>query len=499
MWILEELEKLKCSKQPAIIHRENSITFEELWNRSELIAEYIEKNCKSDSPILIYGNKETDIVSVMIASLKTGRAYSPVDITYPIERLYKIASITKCEIVFNFSNFSINGNFKVIDQNQIDAICSKEGYESSKNNWVKKDDICYILFTSGSTGEPKGVKISRKNIENFVSWFKDDCKLSESKQVVINQVSYSFDVSDIPLYIYLPMGKTLFNIDKAMLDNTKELFYYLQKSDLSVWISTPAFLEICSFDDKFNSKMLPSLEKFILAGEVLTKKLVRNIKSKFENSVVINGYGPTEGTVLLASCEISEEMMKSEKSLPIGKLLPGAKYEITKEDGTLAKSTEPGELVVVSESISSGYYKNKEQTDKAFFKTEDGKVGYKTGDLVFEENGLLYYVARKDFQIKLNGFRIELDDIASNLNKIPFISSSIVMPVYKEERVGYTLAFVTLSEKTEEPNLKTCIRIKNELRKLIPSYMIPRKIKILDMFPLNTNGKIDRKRLMEEI
>ena len=146
--------------------------------------------------------------------------------------------------------------------------------------------------------------------------------------------------------------------------------------------------------------MLPSLEKFILAGEVLTKKLVRNIKSKFENSVVINGYGPTEGTVLLASCEISEEMMKSEKSLPIGKLLPGAKYEITKEDGTLAKSTEPGELVVVSESISSGYYKNKEQTDKAFFKTEDGKVGYKTGDLVFEENGLLYYVARKDFQIK---------------------------------------------------------------------------------------------------
>ena len=125
--------------------------------------------------------------------------------------------------------------------------------------------------------------------------------------------------------------------------------------------------------------------------------------------------------------------------------------------------------------------------------------GYYTGDLVFENNGLIYYIARKDFQIKLNGFRIELDDIANNLNKIEFINGSVVMPIYKDERVSYIVAFVTLNKKMEESNLKLGIKIKNELRNLVPSYMVPKKVKILDVFPLNTNGKIDRKRLMEEI
>lgn len=126
-------------------------------------------------------------------------------------------------------------------------------------------------------------------------------------------------------------------------------------------------------------------------------------------------------------------------------------------------------------------------------------MGYKTGDLVFEENSLLYYVARKDFQIKLNGFRIELDDISENLNKLDFINNSVVLPVYKNEKVSYLVAFVALNRKFEESSIKVSANIKNELKKLIPSYMIPKKIVCMDKFPLNTNGKIDRKKLMESI
>lgn len=499
MWLLNNLKKLMNSNETAIIHRENKITFKELWYRSEKIASYISSQCKTSAPILIYGNKDIDIITVMIAALKTGRAYSPIDITYPPERLYKIANITNCELMFNFSETNLSCLSKILNQSDVNQICQEIHNDTSEENWVKDDDTCYILFTSGSTGNPKGVPITKKNIKNFVSWFKESCIIADNKRVVLNQVSYSFDVSCIPIYIYLSMGKTLFNIDKAMLDNTKELFYYLEKSEISVWTSTPAFLEICSFDYKFNSDMLPNLEKFILAGEVLTKKLVKNIYSKFHNSTVINGYGPTEGTVLLTACEITNEMLSDEKSLPIGKVISDAKYQIINDKNIQAKDGEPGELVVVSNSISNGYYNNPEQSKKVFFKAKDGRNGYHTGDLVFEKNGLIYYIARKDFQIKLNGFRIELDDISQNINKVDFISNSVVLPVYKDERVNYIVAFVTLNSKSEESNLKLGIKIKNELKKLVPSYMVPRKIKILDSFPLNTNGKIDRKKLMEEI
>lgn len=433
----------------------------------------------------------------MIGSLKTGRAYIPVDITFPEERLLQITDATACELVFDFSGRK--PACPRIDSSLLPEIYKTySGQASVKSEWVGPEDNCYILFTSGSTGKPKGVQISRANIENFTSWFQKDCEIPKDSQCVLNQVSYSFDVSVIAIYIYLAMGKTLFNIDKGMLDNTRQLFDYLSVSDISVWVSTPAFLEICSFDDSFCVTMLPHLAKFILAGEVLTKKLVRSIWTKFPKSCVINGYGPTEGTVLLSACEITKEMIEDDKSLPIGKLLPEAAGAILNDDGKPVASGDVGELVVVSRSISRGYFHNDTQTQKVFFTDKSGWQGYKTGDLVFESNDLIYYIGRKDSQIKLNGFRIELDDISSNLNKLPQVSNNVVLPVFRDERVAYLIAFVTLKEKPELSNLKIGLELKKQLKECIPSYMVPKRIVTLDQFPLNTNGKIDRKKLLED-
>lgn len=499
MWLLTELEKLRGSQKTAIVHREERITFQNLWDRSDKLAGYIDEVCKSKAPIVIYGNKDIDITVAMIASLKTGRAYIPVDVTFPVERLRIIMNMVHCELLINFSGLQVDGPYQCLEKGGLyQMVYMRPCAAYPTNRMVQPDHPCYILFTSGSTGVPKGVTITRRNIENFVNWFRHDCE-AEDIETILNQVSYSFDVSVIALYIYLPMGKTLFNIDKEMMEDTKTLFQYLKKSGLTVWISTPAFLEICSFDDGFSSAMLPNLKKFILAGEVLTKKLVRTIWRKFAGAEVYNGYGPTEGTVLLSACRITEDMMNASHNLPIGKVIPEAEYWIAAEnaEGTVPGHT--GELVVVSNSISQGYYENHEQTTKAFFRHADGRTGYKTGDLVFEEHGLLYYVARKDFQIKLNGFRIELEDISNNLNAIDFVSSSVVLPVYKQERVGYIAAFVTLHSQPESSHIKTALRIKKELRGRIPSYMVPRRIVILEKFPLNTNGKIDRQKLLEDL
>ena len=255
---------------------------------------------------------------------------------------------------------------------------------------------------------------------------------------------------------------------------------------------------MCCFDDSFNETLLPGLRKIILAGEILTKQLVSQLNEKFPKAQVINGYGPTEGTVLLSSCVITTDMMNNEKMLPIGKVLPDGIYKIVDDEGNPLKEGETGELVISSKSISTGYFKNPEQTKKAFFE-EDGKQWYRTGDLVFEEKGLLYYISRKDTQIKLNGFRIELNDIAENLNALDMVSNSVVLPSWKDGRVSFLTAFVTLLYRDQgKSDLKVGIDIKKQLKLRVPSYMIPKKIVILEHFPMNINGKIDRKKLEEE-
>lgn len=193
-------------------------------------------------------------------------------------------------------------------------------------------------------------------------------------------------------------------------------------------------------------------------------------------------------------------MIESEKSIPIGYPIENCELSIIDKNGNKVKDGEKGELIVIGDSVSKGYLNNPEMTNKAFFKSADGKQGYKTGDLAYYEEGIIYYCGRKDFQIKLNGFRIEIEDIENNLRKVNNINNAVVFPVFNEEhKISHLTAFVVLNEENELSNLKKSILIKNELKKLIPSYMIPRNVKILKEFPLNTNGKIDRKKLMEAV
>jgi len=180
--------------------------------------------------------------------------------------------------------------------------------------------------------------------------------------------------------------------------------------------------------------------------------------------------------------------------------MPNCELRIEDENGNKLNDGEKGELVIVGDSVSIGYLNNPEMTNKVFFKTEDNKQAYRTGDLGYYENGILYYSGRKDFQIKLNGFRIEIEDIENNFRKVENINNVAVLPVFNEEnKISYLTAFVVLNVENELSNLKNATLIKSELKKFIPEYMIPRNIKILKQFPLNTNGKIDRKKLMEDL
>lgn len=502
MKILESIKTYSKSNRIALVCDGDTMSYKELDSVSEAIGCFLIKEIGQDNkPVVLYGNKENIMMGVMMGALKSGRAYIPIDISYPKERVETIIDEVKPDVLFDFSEGNEFNNIKVIHNSDIDSICEKyKGMEIEKSHWVGDDENAYILFTSGSTGKPKGVQISSKNLDNFVNWIEEYLNLDDSEEVFMNQAAYSFDLSVTSIYPGLCYGKTLHGFSKKTLSNLKNMFDDMERSNINLWVSTPSFAGMCAAQDGFNSSMLPNLKAMVFIGEVLPKTLCEELMNRFPDTRIINGYGPTEATVAVSMNDMNREMLKEDGSLPIGFPMKTSVVKITDEDGKELEDGEKGEIVIVSPSVSKGYFNNPEKTQKSFFYDYyNGEKcrAYRTGDLGYYEDGRLYYCGRKDFQIKLNGYRIEIEDIENNLIKVSNVKNAAVVPVNKNDKIAYLTAFVELKEENGLSGLKNGIAIKKELGSLIPSYMVPRNIKIINQFPTNVNGKIDRKRLLE--
>lgn len=487
------------------IYKDSKLTYGDLKKYSDALAQYIISEYKEDkTPIVVYGHKEHEMLISFLACSKSGHAYIPVDTSFPKDRIENIIESSNPKLFINIGNIVIdNFNGEVLSIKDLDDIFSKFSNSTPDESFrLKEDDVYYMIYTSGSTGKPKGVQITHKALRTFSEWFMPYCKTIKEDSVFLDQPSYSFDLSVLSVYMCLLLGKTLYVIDKEMTSNFKELFENLKKSNISVWVSTPSFAQMCTSDKSFTKDLLPNLEKMFFVGEVLSKTLVSTLFERLGNISIVNGYGPTEATVLLTAVEITKDMLNDKDSLPVGYCMETSKIILVDDDGKEVADGEKGEMYIIGDNVSIGYYNNEEMNKKHFFVTETEagpKLGYKTGDLAYKKNGLFYYCGRKDFQIKLNGFRIEIEDIENNIRKLDYVSNAAVLPVKHEEQISYLTGFVTLSRAFEERDFKIIMKIKNDLSKLLPPYMIPRKFKILDKFPMNSNCKIDRKLLQEDL
>ena len=504
MKILEGIKKYSESDRIALKCDGNLMTYKELDNISEGIGAFFLGELGEDrTPIIIYGNKENLMMAVIMGALKSGRAYIPIDVSYPKERVEAIISEVNPKVLVDFSKGNTFENLRVLKEKELNEIQKEyEDAKVEKSNWVKEDENAYILFTSGSTGKPKGVQISSNNLDNFVEWLAEDLQLDEKEEVFMNQAAYSFDLSVTSIYPGLCYGKTLHGYSKDTLSNLKTMFNDMKESGINFWVSTPSFAGMCVVENAFNSTMLPNLKAMIFVGEVLPKPLAEELLNRFEGTRIINGYGPTEATVAVSVNDINKEVLEQDGSLPIGYPMKTSVVKIVDEEGNMVKDGEKGEIIIVGPSVSKGYFNNEEMTEKAFFYDEYNSAtwrAYRTGDLGYYVNGNLYYCGRKDFQIKLNGYRIEIEDIENNLVKVNNVKNAAVVPVNKDDKIAYLTAFVELKEDNGLSGLKNGIAIKKELGELIPSYMVPRNIKIIKQFPTNVNGKIDRKKLLEEL
>ncbi|WP_042899177.1 D-alanine--poly(phosphoribitol) ligase subunit DltA, partial [Staphylococcus aureus] len=320
----------------------------------------------------------------------------------------------------------------------------------------------------------------------FTEWMLELNK-SGNEQQWLNQAPFSFDLSVMAIYPCLASGGTLNLVDKNMINKPKLLNEMLTATPINIWVSTPSFMEMCLLLPTLNEEQYGSLNEFFFCGEILPHRAAKALVSRFPSATIYNTYGPTEATVAVTSIQITQEILDQYPTLPVGVERPGARLSTTDE----------GELVIEGQSVSLGYLKNDQKTAEVF-NFDDGIRTYHTGDKAKFENGQWFIQGRIDFQIKLNGYRMELEEIETQLRQSEFVKEAIVVPVYKNDKVIHLIgAIVPTTEVTD--NAEMTKNIKNDLKSRLPEYMIPRKFEWMEQLPLTSNGKIDRKKIAEVI
>ena len=485
--------------------RYGEITYGQLWKMSGRLAFFLQDKLKDDrSPVVVYGHKDPLMLVCFLACVRSGRAYCPVDTSVPEDRVLDIIRETGCGVVLAAAEMPGEPDTEVLAHDQIlDRIAQiPEDTDLSGLPGLKPDEVFYIIFTSGSTGKPKGVQITAGNLESYLSWSVGlgGEMPAGAQRVYLNQAPFSFDLSVMDLYTALACGAEIWSVDKALQQDVPALLRYLPEGGITHWVSTPSFAAMCLGDPSFGEALLPALHAFLFCGETLTVTTARNLAKRFPHAVILNTYGPTETTVCVTSTAITQEMIEAGTSLPIGRVKPGTEIRILRQDGTEAPEGETGELIIVGDTVSPGYFHNPEKTEAAFFQTEkDGRPvrAYRTGDAGhYGPEGMLFYEGRIDQQIKLHGYRIELGDIESNLMKLRGISAACVVPVRSADTIRHLAAFCVRSGEIDVPDSYEGRKMVREgLRELLPAYMVPKKIVFCEELPMTANGKTDRKKL----
>jgi D-alanine--poly(phosphoribitol) ligase subunit 1 len=344
-------------------------------------------------------------------------------------------------------------------------------------------EIAYLMYTSGSTGDPKGVRISAENLAGFVAWARAAHPVEGGRRF-LNQAPFSFDLSVMDLYLALTTGGTLGCVDRAMIENPLALRDELVALAPEVWVSTPSFAELCLRDRRFAAAALPDLATFLFCGEVLTPACVEALVARFPGARIYDLYGPTEATVAVTSARVDGA---GGRPWPLGAPRPDTRLLVVDEAGREVGPDRPGEIVIEGPCVSPGYHRAPDLTARAFV-GEAPRRRYRTGDAGRVRDGAVHFEGRMDFQVKLRGHRIELDDVAANLRRLPGVVGAAVVPRLVEGRCEALVGFVVLRAGAD-PDAG---RLRAALSTHLPAYMVPQEIRRLDALPMTPNGKLDR-------
>jgi D-alanine--poly(phosphoribitol) ligase subunit 1 len=483
--LIQRIDQWAAAAPEAIAHLsgDKTLTYGELRRRSDGLASYLTKRFGDDRrPIAVLGHREPEMLIAFLGAVKSGRPYVPIDTALPQTRIDQILASSRAALT--------------LTPDQIRQFSTGELPGPTKP--VEKNDLFYVLFTSGSTGEPKGVMITLACLEHFISWMLAEQKFNEGAEVFLNQAPFSFDLSVMDLYCSLATGGTLFSISRDLIENPKNLYRALARSGVTTWVSTPSFAQMCLVEEKFAEAMLPRVRRFLFCGETLAPQTAAQLLDRFPQAQVWNMYGPTEATVATTSIRIDAAILEQYSPLPVGRVMPGSQVFVVDANGQELPPNERGEIIITGPNVSPGYVGRPDLTARAFSEYRD-QLAYKTGDLGCFRGGLLFFEGRVDEQIKLSGYRIELSDVEANLRALPTVRDAVVIPVIKDGAAQSLTAFISLAARNETSDFKLAHNLRNQLGERLPAYMWPRKFVFLDAFPMTANGKVDRTALARSL
>jgi amino acid adenylation domain-containing protein len=510
---------VRNSDREAIVFKDRTITYAGLERETNKVAhELLALGVEKGARVGVHMNRGIDAVIAAIGILKAGAVYVPIDPMGSTGRLSYI--VTKCGIktLLTYQEMLANVEQAFPGNPSLENIIVMDGVNSSVRSlgltrlidWrevpvelgdsapsvhVIDSDPAYILFTSGSTGNPKGVMISHLNSLTFINSVYEFFRFQKEDRFS-NICPLHFDMSVFDIYVALKAGASIVIIPETSVMFPVRLAEIIAKNKISVWNSVPSALSLLANLANLDRYDLSSLRLVLFAGELFPLKYLRRLQEAIPGARFCNMYGQTEAN---SSTYYWVDQLPSDGKgvLPIGRPFPNFEVFALDEDGNLVdKPEQEGELYVRASTVALGYWGEIEKTAKSFVRNpirpDINERVYRTGDLVrLDSDGNYVFLSRKDFMIKSRGYRIEIGEIETILCNHPEIKNAVVIPI-PDELIGNRLSVIiepsTPGKITRDDIVKYCST-------QLPKYMIPEMIEFRDSLPTTSSGKVDRKRL----
>ena len=474
----------------ALIDNEHEITWLQFEHEVNTMCDFFKQQQwdKLAKPVMLYGHKQAGMIIAMYALMKMKIAYIPLDIIYPRKRIVTIQAVAGAEVVLNFTHEILNlknTNEVLVNANELTI---HKQHEVTSTDIIQEDPLVYIIFTSGSTGEPKGVQITTEAIQSFTQWMCTDFGFS-SNDVFVNIAIFSFDLSVYEVMSFGALGATILLNDKQTSNDPEALMTRIEKYRATIWVSTPSFA--LTFTRIGGDSRLNSIRYFLFCGETLPHQIASGLYKEFPFATIYNTYGPTEATVATTLIAITKEILDNYNPLPVGFPKPDSEIIIEKAN----EEDKLGEIIIVGKNVSIGYLNNIKLNQQKFF-IKNGLRAFRTGDLAYLQDNMIFCKGRNDDQIKLHGYRIELDEITTGICKHELIADATTVGLRRNNEVKKIVSFVVLKKNISKEELHHLLI--PFLQGILPHYMIPGDIDIVNEFPYSSSHKIDKSRLIDQ-
>ena len=449
-----------------------------------LARDMIQKGVKQKDVIGIMLNRSPEMIIGLVAILKCGATYLPIDPEYPAERITYMLKNSETKLVL------VNNNTEKFVPSNCGKINIKDIENKNKENLnlkINGDSLVYLIYTSGSTGKPKGVQITNKNLNNFIKGMKKEIDFNPNKTMV-SVTTICFDIFGLEMWCSLTSGQTLVVANESEQTMPVLLNKLCLENNVNMIQTTPSRYSVL-FEDTQNLKFLKNITEILVGGEAVNDKILANMK-KYSKAKIYNVYGPTETTIWSTMKELTNE-----EKITVGKPIANTQCYILNKNHKLLPINMPGELYIGGDGVSNGYLKRDDLNEEKFIKPpfiKNSKI-YNTNDLAyFTEEGEIVHLGRTDYQVKIRGFRIELGEIENAIEKNEKVNQAVVVKRKLKNGHYALIAYYTIMEDVEVSN-----ELKQSLNKELPQYMVPQYFVKIEKMPHTPNGKIDRKALPE--